>query len=109
MKIDYVEFTSPALEDTQAFFAAAFDWSFVDYGPDYRDIRDAGTGAGIERGQLRPPLIVLRSEDLDADLAKVREAGATITREIYAFPGGRRFEFTEPGGTAMAVWSDASA
>ena len=106
MKIDYVEFTSPRLEDTQAFFAAAFGWSFVEYGPDYRDIREAGTGGGIERGDLRPPLIVLRSDDLDGALQTVRKAGAEITREIYDFPGGCRFEFIEPGGTAMAVWSE---
>lgn len=106
MKIDYIEFTSPTLEDTQAFFAKAFDWSFVDYGPDYRDIKDAGTGGGIERGNPRAPLIVLRSDDLEADLARIRAAGATITREIFDFPGGRRFQFREPGGTEMAAWSD---
>ena len=39
MKIDYIEFASPRLEDSQAFFAKAFDWSFIDYGPDYRDIQ----------------------------------------------------------------------
>ena len=106
MKIDYVEFTSPALEDTQSFFAAAFGWSFVDYGPNYRDIQDAGTGGGIERGALRPPLIVLRTDDLDGALAQIRDAGAEITKEIFDFPGGRRFQFREPGGTEMAVWSD---
>ena len=106
MKIDYVEFTSPALEDTQSFFAAAFGWSFVDYGPDYRDIQDAGTGGGIERGTLRPPLVVLRTDDLDGALAQIRDAGAEITKEIFDFPGGRRFQFREPGGTEMAVWSD---
>ena len=106
MKIDYVEFTSPALEDTQSFFAAAFGWSFVDYGPDYRDIQDAGTGGGIERGALRPPLVVLRTDDLDGALAQIRDAGAEITKEIFDFPSGRRFQFREPGGTEMAVWSD---
>jgi predicted enzyme related to lactoylglutathione lyase len=106
MKIDYVEFTSPKLEDTQAFFAKAFGWSFVEYGPDYRDIKDAGTGGGVERGPNVAPLIVLRTDDLDAALATVRGAGGKITKAIFDFPGGRRFEFTEPGGTAMAVWSE---
>jgi predicted enzyme related to lactoylglutathione lyase len=106
MKIDYVEFTSPALEDTQSFFAAAFGWSFVDYGPDYRDIQNAGTGGGIERGGQRAPLIVLRTDNLDEALARIRDAGAEITKEIFDFPGGRRFQFREPGGTEMAVWSD---
>jgi predicted enzyme related to lactoylglutathione lyase len=103
--IDYVEFTSPSLEETQGFFAAAFGWEFVEYGPDYRDIRGAGTGGGLERGEARAPLIVLRTEDLEAALERVRAAGAEITRDIFSFPGGRRFEFTAPGGIAMAVWT----
>ena len=49
LKIDYVEFYSPRLEATEAFFSKAFDWSYVEYGPDYRDIQNAGLGGGIER------------------------------------------------------------
>lgn len=107
MRIDYVEFTSPELEATQSFLATAFGWGFVNYGPDYRDIQDAGIGGGIERGALRAPLIVLRADDLEAAFETVKAAGAEITRDIFEFPGGRRFEFKEPGGNAMAVWNDA--
>ncbi|WP_416915267.1 MAG: VOC family protein [Roseicyclus sp.] len=105
LPIDYVEFSSPVLEETQAFFAAAFGWDFVDYGPDYRDIQGAGTGGGLERAAPTAPLIVLKAEDLESALAQVRAAGAEITKDIFAFPGGRRFEFRAPGGIAMAVWS----
>ena len=105
LPIDYIEFTAPKLEETQAFFAAAFGWEFVDYGPDYRDIQGAGTGGGLERGAARAPLIVLRADDLEAALAQVRTAGAEITHDIFAFPGWRRFEFLAPGGIAMAVWT----
>lgn len=105
-KLDYLEMTSPRLEATQAFLAEAFGWSFVDYGDDYRDVRGAGLGAGLERGERVPPLPVLKTDDLEAMLATVRGAGAEITREIYDFPGGRRFEFLEPGGTKMAVWAE---
>ena len=105
LPIDYVEFTSPELEATQAFFAAAFGWNFVEYGPNYRDIQNAGTGGGLERGEPRAPLIVLRADDLEAALEQVRAAGAEITHEIFEFPGGRRFEFLAPGGIAMAVWT----
>ena len=106
LPIDYVEFASPDLEKTQAFFADAFGWSFVEYGPDYRDIRDAGIGGGIERGEARAPLVVLKTDDLDAALDAVRKAGAEITRDVFDFPGGRRFQFREPGGTEMAVWTE---
>ncbi len=105
LPIDYIEFSSPDLEATQKFFAAAFGWSFEEYGPDYRDIQDAGTGGGIERAALRAPLVVLKTDDLDAALQSVTDAGAEITKEIFDFPGGKRFQFREPGGTEMAVWS----
>ena len=52
MKIDYVEFSSPELEATQSFFAKAFGWSFVEYGPNYRIIQNAGLGGGVERNCL---------------------------------------------------------
>lgn len=106
LKIDYIEFYSPQLEKTQNFFAKACDWKFVEYGPDYRDIQRAGTGGGIERGENRAPLIVLKADDLEAAYNQICEAGAKITKEIFDFPGGKRFEFCEPGGTNMAVWSE---
>ncbi len=103
--LDYVEFTSPRLEETQQFMGDVFGWTFEDYGPDYKDIQGAGTGGGIERGALRAPLPVVRTDDLDAMLTRVKETGAEITQEIFEFPGGRRFQFREPGGTEMAVWT----
>ena len=106
VKLDYIEFTSPELDKTQAFFADAFGWQFVEYGDDYRDIQGAGIGGGIERGAFRAPLPVLKTDDLEGMLAAVKAAGAEITAEIFAFPGGRRFQFIEPGGTEMAIWSE---
>lgn len=105
LKIDYVEFYSSEFEQTEDFFKAAFGWSFVEYGPDYRDIQGAGTGGGLERSETRAPLIVLKSDDLENDRDRIVAAGAKLTKDIYEFPGGRRFEFFEPGGTMMAVWS----
>ncbi|MBR2657064.1 MAG: VOC family protein [Loktanella sp.] len=105
LQIDYVEFYSDTLEQTQDFFAKAFGWDFVDYGPDYRDIQGAGIGGGIERSTPKAPLIVLLADDLQAAYEQVSAAGADITAEIFDFPGGRRFEFIAPGGMAMAVWS----
>ncbi|UFM63617.1 VOC family protein [Paracoccus sp. MA] len=106
MKIDYLEFSSPDLPATKAFFREAFGWRFNDYGPDYQEMADAGLSGGIAAGPLAPPLVILKADDLEAALAHVTEAGATITRPIFGFPGGRRFQFREPGGTEMAVWSE---
>lgn len=105
MKLNYIEFTSPELEKTQAFFAEAFGWTFVDFGPDYKDVQGAGVGGGIERGERRPPLPVVHTDDLEAMFAAVKSAGGEITHDIFTFPGGRRFQFKEPGGNEMGVWS----
>ena len=51
-------------------------------------------------------MIVLKADDLEAALEAVRTSGGEIVKEIFEFPGGRRFEFVEPGGTRMAVWAE---
>ncbi|WP_288950829.1 VOC family protein [uncultured Paracoccus sp.] len=107
MKIDYLEFSSPDLPATKSFFANAFGWSFNDYGPEYQELADAGIAGGIAAGPLAPPLVILKTDDLEGALTRVTEAGAEITKPIFAFPGGRRFQFREPGGTEMAVWSES--
>jgi predicted enzyme related to lactoylglutathione lyase len=33
------------------------------------------------------------------------DASGIIARPIFAFPGGRRFHFIDPGGNELAVWS----
>ena len=38
--------------------------------------------------------------------AVVNVAGGAIVKPIFAFPGGRRFHFTEPSGNEFAVWTD---
>ena len=103
--INYVEFASPELEKTQAFFATAFGWDFINFGEKYRDVQGAGIGAGIESAECRPPLVVLETDDLEAMLPVVTDAGAEITKGIFEFPGGRRFQFKEPGGNELAIWS----
>ena len=52
-------------------------------------------------------LVLLCSDDLEATVAGVREAGRVISREPYAFPGGRRFIFRDPAGNELGVWTTA--
>lgn len=109
MKIDYIEFPSGDLAATQRFFAKAFGWGFVDYGPGYQALADAGIDGGIDGSGERSAgsvLVILKADDLEAAEARVTAAGGQITRAIFAFPGGRRFHFREPGGAEMAVWSE---
>lgn len=109
LKIDYVEFSSPDIGASQSFFAKAFGWDFVDYGPTYQAFANAGLDGGIDgTGETPPaaPLVILKAGDLEAAQQSVEKAGGVIVRPIFQFPGGRRFHFREPGGNELAVWSE---
>lgn len=107
--IDYIEFPAADTAEIKAFYGEAFGWPFQDYGPTYA----CPTGAGIDGGfqadpEQRPvaPLIIIYSLDLEASLDRVAAAGGIICRDIFEFPGGRRFHFRDPSGNELAVWSD---
>ena len=107
-RIDYVELPSAtAHELTRGFYAKAFGWDFTDYGPDYSATTNGTTDLGLN-GQpdeaLAAPLPVIRVDDLEAAHDAVTKAGGTIAKPIFAFPGGRRFHFIDPGGNELAVW-----
>ena len=109
-RIDYVEFAATDLDRTKQFYIDAFGWGFEDYGPDYTSFQDGRLAGGFERKpSLRAggPLIVIYARDLAALQASVTRAGGTIVRPPFAFPGGRRFHFTDPSGNELAAWSDA--
>ena len=111
--IDYIELTVTDLERAKRFYGDAFGWRFNDYGPAYAGIRgprdDAAEAGGLRAdGEVRRggPLVLLYSADLDASAGAVRDAGGTVTEGPYAFPGGRRFHFTDPSGNELGVWSE---
>ncbi|HDZ08264.1 VOC family protein [Pseudohongiella sp.] len=111
-KIHYIELPATDLEATKHFFAKAFGWEFIDYGPDYTAISGAGLDGGFYRSNLRATtdtgsaLVVLYSGNLESSLARVENAGGIIIKPIFAFPGGRRFHFADPSGNEYAVWSE---
>ena len=107
--IDYIEFPGNDLTKTKSFYASAFGWSFVDYGPTYAALNDAGLDGGFQAdpGEApAKPLVILYSEDLEKSLASVTANGGEIIKPIFEFPGGRRFHFRDPSGNELAVWSD---
>ncbi|AMV30464.1 Glyoxalase-like domain protein [Pirellula sp. SH-Sr6A] len=114
-KLDYVELPSSDLPSTKAFFEKAFGWTFVDYGPDYTSFSDQGLNGGFFHSDQcsstshGAALLVFFSDNLERTLAKVVDAGGTIVKPTFSFPGGRRFHFTEPCGSEFAVWSDSDA
>ena len=107
--IDYIEFKSTDLKKTKAFYNELFGWTFTDYGPTYTSFSESGVTGGFEltnRPIVNGVLIVLYYENLVEIRENVKSAGGTITKEIFEFPGGKRFHFTDPSGNELAIWSE---
>lgn len=111
-KIDFIEFPARNVSEivkSKRFYGEVFDWSFTDWGEDYIDTKSSGLGCGFNADAAhRPesPLVVVYVSNLETAVVKVVAAGGKITRDIFAFPGGRRFHFKDPIGNELAVWSD---
>lgn len=111
-KLNYVEFPCKDLPATKAFFKQVFSWEFEDYGPEYSAFSNQGLDGGFYQADLHSTeasggaLLVFYSDALEATQAKVKAAGGLISKDIFSFPGGRRFQFLEPSGNELGVWSD---
>jgi len=110
--INYIEMGACDFPATQAFFSEVFGWTFQDWGPEYCSYSGAGIDGGFFASSLSSStdqgaaLVILYHDDLEACLSKVEAAGGKITKAIFPFPGGRRFQFCEPSGNELSVWSD---
>lgn len=107
--INYVEFKANELEKTKQFYSKAFAWNFTDYGPSYSSFSESGIAGGFEQTEeeiVNGALIVLYYKDLELIKSKIIKAGGKITKDIFSFPGGHRFHFSDPDGNVLAVWSD---
>lgn len=107
-QLQYVEFLSSDLAVIKDFYSTAFGWRFTDYGPEYTafegDYFDGGFTVGKPKaGSI---LMIIYSEQLEQSKNGVIAANGSITKDIFSFPGGRRFHFTDPDGNELAVWSD---
>lgn len=108
-RIDYIELPVQEVADAKQFYGTVFGWKFQDWGEEYASFEDGRLGGGLHgglRGGAVGPLVILYSSDLEATRDTVIAAGGKLTKEIFAFPGGRRFHFADPSGNVLAVWSD---
>jgi hypothetical protein len=110
--IDYVELAVDDVGQAKTFYSRALGWTFTDYGPDYAGIQDP-TRPGQEFGGLSPEtpatrgggvLALVRTDDAEAALASVLEAGGRVVVELHDYPGGRRFTFADPSGNVLGVY-----
>ena len=111
-QISYIEFLTKDISKTKEFYSKAFGWSFKDWGPDYISFSGVGVNGGFQMSQTagdgvtHGPLVVLYAKDLKAAEDAVVAAGGKITTSPFAFPGGKRFHFSDGLGNQLAVWSE---
>ena len=108
-QINYVEFKAKDLKKIKEFYTKSFNWTFTDYGPTFTAFSESGLKGGFEKTDdviVNGALIVLYHQNL----AKIKDiiigANGEISKDIFSFPGGRRFHFIDPSGNELAVWSD---
>ena len=112
LKVDYVEWPARDFDAVQVFYEQVFGWTFTDYGPDYRAFTDGRLEGGFYKAEQQSStisgaaLVVIYALDLEQAREAVVAAGGTLVKDIFSFPGGRRFQFTDPNGNELAVWSD---
>jgi hypothetical protein len=103
---NYIELPASDIAASKAFYSRAFGWELADFGPSYAATMTGDVDIGLQGDPAeatRAPLPVIAVDDLEAALIAVTTAGASIVRPIFAFPGGRRFQFLDPHGNELAV------
>jgi predicted enzyme related to lactoylglutathione lyase len=119
--INYIELPATDLAVTKAFYAAAFGWDWIDYGPGYAShmgegIEVALNGSGTVVLTHAPgaqngvgPLVLFGTDALSTVHAEVLAAGGSIVSDPYDYPGGRRFHFADPSGNVLGVYQSSAA
>ena len=104
-RLNYVELPVRDTGAVKAFYEQAFGWNMTEFGPTYAATTTGDTDVGLQGDEseaTKAPLPVIEVDDLEEALAAVASAGAQIVRPIFAFPGGRRFQFLDPSGNEIA-------
>ncbi len=107
--INYIEFKAKDLKRIKEFYSGAFNWTFTDYGPTYTAFSDSGLLGGFEetdKETVNGALVILYHKNLEYIKETILKLKGVISKDIFSFPGGRRFHFTDPSGNELAIWSD---
>lgn len=106
-QIQYIEFLSKDITRAKEFYTQCFDWKFTDYGPEYTSFTGDYVDGGFTYGDPvnGTVLVVLYSKDIEATKNKVINSGGIVVKDVFDFPGGKRFQFLDLDGYELAVWS----
>lgn len=113
LRVDYIELSVADVAAAKQFYGAVFGWTYQDYGPDYASFFDGRLYGGFRKAEAGGgpggPLVIMYAVDLEAARERVLEAGGEVVQDIFSFPGGRRFHFSDPAGNVLAVWTEEGA
>ncbi|WBH17738.1 VOC family protein [Sphingomonas radiodurans] len=105
-RINFVELPARDLGAARSFYSSVFGWELTDFGPSYSCTMTGTVDLGLQGDMSEAPtapLPVVLVDDIDAALTAVEAAGGSISKPIFAFPGGRRFHFLDPNGLELAI------
>ncbi len=105
-RISFIELPAKDIAAAKGFYLKVFGWSLTDFGPTYSCTMTCDVDVGLQGDDAEAtanPLAVIAVENLEEALDAVLKAGGKITRPIFGFPGGRRFQFLDPNGNELAV------
>jgi predicted enzyme related to lactoylglutathione lyase len=105
-RINFIELPASDLGSARTFYSTVFGWELTDYGPEYSCTTTGNVDLGLQgdMGEApSAPLPVVLVDDIDAAQTAVVDAGGTISKPVFGFPGGRRFHFLDPNGLELAI------
>lgn len=105
-RINFIELPARDLGAARTFYSAVFGWDLTDFGPSYSCTITGNVDLGLQGDMSetpKVPLPVVLVDDIDAAQTAVTEAGGTISKPVFAFPGGQRFHFVDPNGLELAI------
>jgi uncharacterized protein len=103
---NFIELPARDIAASRSFFETVFGMSLTNFGPSYACTLTGDVDIGLQADQAEAPsapLPVIEVANLEETFAAVVATGATVTRPIFAFPGGRRFQFLDPAGNELAA------
>ncbi len=105
-RINFIELPARYLGAARTFYSAVFGWELTNFGPSYSCTMTGNVDLGLQGDMSeapRMPLPVVLVDDIEAAQTAVANAGGTISKPVFAFPGGRRFHFLDPNGLELAI------
>ena len=105
-RINFIELPARDIGTARTFYSAVFGWELTNFGPSYSCTMTGDVDLGLQGDMSEAPgmpLPVVLVDDIESAQTAVIKAGGTISKPVFAFPGGRRFHFLDPNGLELAI------